>query len=400
MVDLLRAERARARREREVVVADPALRGPGASVSEVDDGLALSFLCCHPSLSVTSQVALTLRAVGGLTTAQIAHAHGVDEATMGTRIGRAKRRSAEAGARFTLPVGDRAARAVAVMRVLYLVFNEGYTASAGEELSRVDLMAEAIRSARMLRAALPEEAEAAGLLAMMLLLWSRRAARTGADGVLVPLKEQDRSLWDVEAIEEGRALLDGVWNRGEAGRYQVEAAIAAVHASSEVADRAGPVRLARVVAVARAYGAERGLTLLDELGRRHRWGMIRWSVGVSVWCAPICRRWSGTPMPPRSSIGRPPRWAPIGWRDVICWSVPIVCAEVGRGRPRVRVERGAAVVFGWGGRSCVSTGATRASIPPSGRTARSCVNRRWWKGRRVRRIRPGCGGSRRAGWSR
>ncbi|MET9711188.1 RNA polymerase sigma factor [Nocardiopsis alba] len=292
MVDLLRSERARARREREVAVADPALRGPGASVSEVDDGLALLFLCCHPSLSTTSQVALTLRAVGGLTTAQIAHAHGVDEATMGTRISRAKRRLAEAGARFTPPVeaGDRAARTVAVMRVLYLVFNEGYTASAGEELSRVDLMAEAIRLARMLRAALPEEAEVAGLLAMMLLLWSRRAARTGADGVLVPLEEQDRSLWDVEAIEEGRALLDGVWNRGEAGRYQVEAAIAAVHASSEVSDRAGPVRiavlylwlerlvptapvrLARVVAVARAYGAERGLALLDELDRRHRWG--------------------------------------------------------------------------------------------------------------------------------
>ncbi|GAA2720735.1 RNA polymerase sigma factor [Actinocorallia aurantiaca] len=291
MVDLLRSDQARRRRERQAGTAELAMREPGRLARpprETDDSLTLLLLCCHPALSTTSQVALTLRAVGGLTTAEIAHAHGTTEATMGTRISRAKQRLARAGARFTPPDdADRDGRTATVMQVLYLIFNEGYTTSTGDELARVDLTREAIRLTRMLRDSLPDDAEAAGLLALMLLTESRRAARTDGDA-LVPLDEQDRTRWDPDLIREGTELIDAVWTRREVGPYRLQAAIAAVHASAASPERTdwpqiaalylwlerltptAPVRLSRVVAVSRAYGPDRGLALLDDLNRRHR----------------------------------------------------------------------------------------------------------------------------------
>lgn len=291
MVDLLRSDQARRRREWEAGTADLAMRETdrrAAPAPETDDGLTLLMLCCHPALSHTSQVALTLRAVGGLTTAEIAHAYGTAETTMGTRISRAKQRLAQAGARFTPPTGaDRHSRMTAVMRVLYLIFNEGYTASTGDELARVGLTGEAIRLTRTLAGTVPDDAEATGLLALMLLTESRRAARTGDGGELLPLDEQDRSRWNRDLIREGTGLIDGVWRHREVGPYQLQAAIAALHAADgtpsgtdwpqiamlylwlERLTPTAPVRLSRVVAVARAFGPVRGLTLLDDLGRRH-----------------------------------------------------------------------------------------------------------------------------------
>ncbi|MBV2366888.1 RNA polymerase sigma factor [Streptomonospora nanhaiensis] len=290
MVDLLRSDQARHRREQEVGAAELAMREPERRANPApgsDDSLTLLLLCCHPALDATAQVALTLRAVGGLTTAEIARAHGTTEPTMGARISRAKQRLARAGARFTPPTdADRDSRVAAVMRVLYLIFNEGYTATADDRLARVDLTREAIRLTRMLHAALADDPEATGLLALMLLTESRRAART-ADGDLVPLDEQDRTMWDRDLIAEGTALIDGVWNRGQAGPYQLQAAIAAVHAAASTPDQTdwaqiavlylwlerltptAPVRLSRVVAVAHAHGPARGLALLDDLNQRH-----------------------------------------------------------------------------------------------------------------------------------
>ncbi|MBE1533036.1 RNA polymerase sigma factor [Actinomadura algeriensis] len=290
MVDLIRADQARHRRERQAGAAELAMREPerrAAPARETDDSLTLLMLCCHPALSPASQVALTLRAVGGLTTAEIAHAHGTTEPTMGARISRAKRQLARAGARFAAPTdADRDGRMAAVMRVLYLIFNEGYTATAGDRLARVDLTREAIRLTRMLHAALGDDAEATGLLALMLLTESRRTARVdGAD--LVPLDEQDRTRWDRDLIDEGTALIDGVWNRAETGQYRLQAAIAAVHSAAASPDQTdwaqiavlylwlerltptAPVQLGRVVAVAHAHGPSRGLALLDDLNRRH-----------------------------------------------------------------------------------------------------------------------------------
>lgn len=291
MVDLLRSDQARRRREWEAGAADLAMRETdrrAAPAPETDDGLTLLMLCCHPALSHTSQVALTLRAVGGLTTAEIAHAYGTAETTMGTRISRAKQRLAQAGARFTAPTAaDRHSRMAAVMRVLYLIFNEGYTASTGDELARVGLTGEAIRLTRTLAGTVPDDAEVTGLLALMLLTESRRAARTGEGGELLPLDEQDRSRWNGDLIREGTELIDGVWGRREVGPYQLQAAIAALHAAAEAPSGTdwaqiamlylwlerltptAPVRLSRVVAVARAFGPVRGLTLLDDLNRRH-----------------------------------------------------------------------------------------------------------------------------------
>ncbi|MGW5158394.1 RNA polymerase sigma factor [Nonomuraea wenchangensis] len=292
MVDLLRSEQARRRREHEAGVAELAMQEPARQTyppQEADDSLAVLLLCCHPALSATSQVALTLRAVGGLTTAEIAHAFGTTEATMGTRISRAKQQLARAGARFTPPTGaDRDSRLAAVTQVLYLIFNEGYTASAGDELARVDLTREAIRLTRMLRDSLPDDPEVTGLLALMLLTESRRCARTGGDDELVPLEEQDRTRWDPVLISEGTELIDTVWSRREVGPYQLQAAIAAVHAAAATPEQTdwpqiaalyvwlerlsptAPVRLSWVVAVAQAYGPGRGLALLDDLNRRHR----------------------------------------------------------------------------------------------------------------------------------
>ncbi|MEV0675623.1 DUF6596 domain-containing protein [Actinosynnema sp. NPDC050436] len=290
MVDLLRSDQARQRREWEAGVAELAMAEPSRLADpppDTDDSLTLLMLCCHPVLSTTSQVALTLRAVGGLTTAEIAHAFGTTETTMATRISRAKRQLAGAGARFTPPTdADRAGRTAAVAQVLYLVFNEGYTASAGTELVRVDLTREAIRLTRTLHDLLPDDPEVTGLLALELLTEARRPGRVGADG-LVPLEEQDRTRWDRELIDEGTALIDSVWGRRDVGPYRLQAAVAAVHAAAATPEETdwpqiatlylwleqlaptNPVRLSRVVAVARAYGPERGLALLADLDRRH-----------------------------------------------------------------------------------------------------------------------------------
>lgn len=290
MVDLLRSEQARHRRERELGAAELAMREPAraATVADGDDSLQVLLLCCHPALSPDSQLALTLRAVGGLTTAEIAHAYGATEATMASRISRAKQQLRQAGARFELPAGDDHGRRVAiVMRVLYLIFNEGYTATAGDRLARVELSREAIRLARLLHRQLPDDAEVAGLLALMVLNESRSAARTGGRGELIPLEDQDRSLWDRELITEGTAILDRAWSGGTVGPYQLQAAISAVHAQAatpeqtdwpqiaslylwlERATPTAPVRLSRVVAVAQAYGPERGLALLARLDAEH-----------------------------------------------------------------------------------------------------------------------------------
>ncbi|MFE3446401.1 RNA polymerase sigma factor [Nocardia sp. NPDC059180] len=290
MVDLLRSDQARRHRELQTGTAELAMSEPARAahtVNATDDSLTLLLLCCHPALGHTSQVALTLRAVGGLTTAEIAHAYGVTEATMGTRISRAKRQLAQAGARFTPPTdADRDSRTASVMSVLYLIFNEGYTATAGDELARVDLTREAIRLTRMLHTSIPDDPEVTGLLALMLLTESRRTARSSS-GELVPLEDQDRTQWNSDLIGEGTTLIDSVWNRGQAGPYQLQAAIAAVHAAASAPEETdwpqiamlylwlerltptAPVQLSRVVAVAHAYGPARGLALLDDLNRHH-----------------------------------------------------------------------------------------------------------------------------------
>jgi RNA polymerase sigma factor (sigma-70 family) len=220
-----RADQARMRRER--VVAVQPLPGP---VSEHDDTLTLLLLCCHRSLTPASQVALTLRAVGGLTTTEIARAMLVPDATVGQRISRAKQMVKASGARFHMPPPDQLAMQLGpVLTVLYLIFNEGYTASAGPSLYRVELTAEAIRLARQLHQRLPDDGEVTGLLALMLLTDARRPARTGPDGALIPLADQDRSRWDGRAIAEGTALITRSLATTPAGPYQLQAAIAAVH---------------------------------------------------------------------------------------------------------------------------------------------------------------------------
>ena len=243
------------------------------------------FLCCHPSLSATSAIALTLRAVGGLTTAQIATAFLVPEPTMGQRIARAKRTIRDSGQPFRMPdPGERPARLRSVLRVLYLIFNEGYTASSGERLQDVDLEVEAIRLARMLDARLPGDPEVDGLLALMLLLDARRPARTDAAGEIVPLAEQDRTRWDLDRIAEGTALLDGAIGSGRVGEYQLQAAIAALHDRAATADETDwsqiqalyellermtgnpVVTVNRAVAAAMVHGPAAGLAILDGLG--------------------------------------------------------------------------------------------------------------------------------------
>jgi predicted RNA polymerase sigma factor len=197
---------------------------------ERDDALVLLFMCCHPALTPSSAIALTLRAVGGLTTAEIANAFLVPEATMAQRISRAKQSIKSSGIPFRMPTdAERDERLRAVLHVLYLIFNEGYASSIGAELHRADLANEAIRLARMLRALLPRDGNVTGLLALMLLTDARRAARTGASGELIPLDEQDRTLWDHRLIAEGIALVEEAFAQGPAGPYQIQAAIAAVH---------------------------------------------------------------------------------------------------------------------------------------------------------------------------
>jgi RNA polymerase sigma factor (sigma-70 family) len=300
LVDIARSDAARRRREDSVYLATPsaALVGPPA-VTGQDDTLTLLFMCCHPALSPSSQVALTLRAVGGLTTAEIARAFGVGEPTMAQRISRAKQQVRAAGARFTMPpAADRPQRLVVVQQVLYLVFNEGYAASAGASLQRADLTAEAIRLARVLHRLLPDDAETSGLLALMLLTEARRAARVAGDGSLVPLLGQDRGLWDGPLIAEGAALIASALRSSRAlGPYQIQAAIAAVHDEApSVTDTdwaevlalwdllgtvtPGPMTtLGRAVAVAMVHGPEAGLAVVQSvagsLARSHRMHAVR-----------------------------------------------------------------------------------------------------------------------------
>ena len=238
LTDLLRAEQAR--RQREDTVTRWALTERGAPPPDelragvTDDTLVLLLLCCHPSLSVASQITLTLRAVGGLSTAEIARALLASEQTVTRRITRAKKTIKDSGVPFALPSPDELdGRLNAVLRVLYLIFNEGYASTAGTALIRVDLAQEAIRLARMLYAARPADSEVAGLLALTLLVHARHRARTAPDGSLIPMREQDRSLWDRGAIDEGVALVTTALPRGPVGPYQLQAAIAAVHDEAE-----------------------------------------------------------------------------------------------------------------------------------------------------------------------
>jgi len=280
MTDQLRSEQARRRREDAAAMAGTL----AVDVTSRDDTLILLFMCCHPALTPASAIALTLRAVGGLTTAEIAKAFLVPESTMAQRISRAKQRIKASGVPFGLPEGEeRAQRLRSVLHVLYLIFNEGYASSTGADLHRTELSGEAIRLARMMHAMLPGDAEVTGLLALMLLTDARRPARTGAGGELIPLAEQDRARWDRELIAEGTALITGALAGGVVGEYQVQAMIAAVHdEAASVGDTDWPqiltlyallermtgnpmVALNRAVAAAMVHGPAAGLKLLEPL---------------------------------------------------------------------------------------------------------------------------------------
>jgi RNA polymerase sigma factor (sigma-70 family) len=304
MTDHVRAELARRRREAVAVMQVPpdeqvALPPDPPSLAylpwgfgaagidhdtEPDDSLILLFMCCHPALTPPSAIALTLRAVGGLTTAEIANAFLVPEATMAQRISRAKARIKTSGVPFRIPDDrERAERLRAVLHVLYLIFNEGYASSIGPNLQRTDLSNEAIRLARAVHNLLPDDGEVAGLLALMLLTDARRLARTGPDGELIPLAEQDRTLWDRNAISEGIALITGTLSRGAIGAYQLQAAISAVHdEAARAEDTDWPqimalygllkrmsdnpmVTLNHAIAAAMVHGPPAGLALLKTL---------------------------------------------------------------------------------------------------------------------------------------
>jgi RNA polymerase sigma factor (sigma-70 family) len=294
LTDIWRAEAARRQREDVAAAREPL---PPADVPAKDDSLALLFLCCHPSLTPGSAIPLTLRAVGGLTTAEIATAFLVPEDTMAKRITRAKQRIKASQVPFRMPAGgERAGRLASVLHVLYLMFNEGYAATAGPRVARADLSNEAIRLVRALQQALPDEPEVTGLLALMLLTDARRPARTGAHGELVPLAEQDRTRWDRALIAEGVALLTTVLPRRSIGEYQLQAAIAAIHdeaASAEQTDwpqilalygllermTGNPmVTLNRAIALAMVQGPAAGLAALAGLDSRlpgHRLDAVR-----------------------------------------------------------------------------------------------------------------------------
>ena len=285
LVDQMRSDHARRERESAATIANVVPE----DVPDTDDTLILLFLCCHPTLTAASQTALTLRAVGGLTTAEIARAFLVPEATMAARISRAKQRIKAAGSSFSLPGGtEREERLRVVLHVLYLIFNEGYTASAGSELHRADLAHEAIRLTRMVHAQLPDDIEVTGLLALMLLTHARRQARATPDGDLVPLSEQDRALWDRALIAEGTELARSALAGPALGPYQLQAAIAATHADAATAgetnwpqvhalylilERIAPnpmVTLNRAIALAETEGPTAGLALLTALDADER----------------------------------------------------------------------------------------------------------------------------------
>jgi RNA polymerase sigma factor (sigma-70 family) len=296
-IELWRNETARRRREQAVASMAPPDPDPAPAV---DDTLTLLLLCCHPSLTPPSQVALTLRAVGGLTTAEIARAFLVPETTIAQRISRAKQRIKNSGAEFRMPSREELPdRISAVLHVLYLIFNEGYTASSGSTLHRADLTAGAIRLTRQLHDRLPDDGEVAGLLALMLLTDARRPARTRPDGALVPLPQQDRSLWDAPSIAEGTELITSALASAPIGPFQLQAAIAAVHDEAvrpedtdwrqilmlyELLDSIAPgpmVTLNRIVAVAMVHGPDAGLEQLTAaeahpaLARHHRVAAVR-----------------------------------------------------------------------------------------------------------------------------
>ncbi|MFF3443280.1 RNA polymerase sigma factor [Streptosporangium sp. NPDC002721] len=290
MTEQLRNEQARRRREELVATRTPPDRrtappADDAYETDRDDTLTTLFLCCHPALTPASAIALTLRSVGGLTTAEIARAFLVPEPTMAQRISRAKQRIKASGVPFRMPAPpERARRLGSVLHVLYLIFNEGYASSAGPDLQRVELSREAIRLARMAHGLLPDDCEVAGLLALMLLTDARRPARTGPGGIPIPLADQDRSLWDGEAVAEGIALVTGTLARGAVGPYQLQAAIAALHDEAATAEETDwpqilalygllermsdnpMVSLNRAVAAAMAHGPSTGLDMLGQLG--------------------------------------------------------------------------------------------------------------------------------------
>jgi RNA polymerase sigma factor (sigma-70 family) len=286
MTDHIRSESARRRRESEAALEMDQLTPPvdAAREPDQDDTLILLFMCCHPALTPASAIALTLRAVGGLTTAEIAHAFLVPEPTMAQRISRAKQSIQDSSIPFQLPTTEeRAQRLRAVLHVLYLIFNEGYTSSVGHHLRRADLSREAVRLTRILHQLQPDDTEVAGLLALMLLTDARRLARTGAEAELIPLAQQDRALWDRQQIAEGVALLSATLPKGAVGPYQLQAAIAAVHDEAARADETDwpqilalydlltrmsdnpMVALNRAIAAAMVHGATKGLELLDAL---------------------------------------------------------------------------------------------------------------------------------------
>ncbi|MFD3607695.1 RNA polymerase sigma factor [Streptomyces atroolivaceus] len=301
LTDQLRSESARQRREEKAAALTPrdAFTAPPPGESRApaaDDTLTLLFLCCHPELSPAAQIALTLRAVGGLTTAEIARAHLVPEATMAQRISRAKRKVR--GVPFRQPgPADRDGRLAAVLQVLYLIFNEGYTATSGSDLHRADLAREAIRLTRAVRGLLPRDGRVTGLLALMLLTEARSPARSGPHGELIPLDEQDRGLWDTEAIREGTALVEEALSEGPAGAYQLQAAVAALHdEAGRAEDTDWPqilalydllvhrapdpmAELSRAVALAMVRGPRAGLAavaaLEERLAGHHRLDAVR-----------------------------------------------------------------------------------------------------------------------------
>jgi RNA polymerase sigma factor (sigma-70 family) len=301
MTDFVRADSSRRRRERIAAetseaavtpVEPPVLELHGAGFTTVtseheagrDDTLVLLFMCCHPALTMSSAIALTLRAIGGLTTAEIANAFIVPESTMAQRISRAKQTIKASDVPFSMPTpGERPERLRAVLHVLYLIFNEGYTASSGPALQRSDLTAEAIRLTRAVHQLLPDDSEVGGLLALMLLTDARRAARSGPDGELIPLTTQNRELWDRSLIDEGIALVTSSLSKGAVGPYQLQAAIAALHDEAATADRTDwpqilalygllmrmsdnpMVSLNHAVAAAMVHGPDAGLRLVDAL---------------------------------------------------------------------------------------------------------------------------------------
>ena len=299
MVDQYRRDDAR--RRREDLAASWSIARPDPNVESAaggDDTLILVFMCCHPALTPAAAIPLTLRAVGGLTTREIAHAFLVSEATMAQRISRAKAKISASPEPFALPApAERPERLRSVLHVLYLLFNEGYAGSSGPDLARAEVSDEAIRLTRAVHAALPDDAEVTGLLALMLLTDARRAARTGADGELIPLAEQDRTRWDRTLIAEGIALITDALRRGPMGEYQIQAAIAAVHDQAARYDDTNwseivplyvllekmtgnpMVTLNRAVAIAMTDGPDAGLALLDgleeRLGDHHRLHSVR-----------------------------------------------------------------------------------------------------------------------------